>query len=227
MTIPLSEPRATERIETRPDVRGRSVNLEKAHFHQDEPSFRWSRDVDGVKVHVEFLCETDAVAPGRIFKPKSESTGSKVGAFNVRGAQLVRCDFIECEIEGERLDGGGRSRVAARVANLLPYVVLKILAFQDRHENKDAYDLVFTLLHYGDGPREAGVAASASSVAEHPQVREALVLMEERFRDTAQDGPCSYATFLAQPGDDEEFARLRLQAAVTVEHFLGEWRGSR
>jgi hypothetical protein len=53
------------------------------------------------------------------------------------------------------------------------------------------------------------------------------VLMEERFRDTAQDGPCSYATFLAQPGDDEEFARLRLQAAVTVEHFLGEWRGSR
>lgn len=203
------------------------TNLEKAHFDQGEPSFRWSRDVDGVKVHVEFLCETDAVAPGRIFKPKGESTGSRVGAFNVRGAQLVRLDFVECEIEGERLDGGGSSRVGVRVANLLPYVVLKVLAFQDRHENKDAYDLVFTLLHYGDGPREAGAAASASPVAGHPQVREALVLMEERFRDAAQDGPCSYATFLARPGDDEESARLRLQAVVTVEHFLGELRRSR
>lgn len=201
-------------------------NLEKAHFHQREPSFRWSRDVDGTKVLVEFLCETDAVDPGRIFKPKGEYAGSKVGAFNVRGAQLVALDFIECEIEGERLDGGGRSRVAVRVANLLPYVVLKILAFQDRHENKDAYDFVFTLLHYGAGPREAGEKASASSVVGHPQVREALALMEERFIDTAQDGPCSYATFLALPGHEEESARLRMQAVVTVEEFLEGLRGA-
>lgn len=202
-------------------------NLEKARFRQNEPSYRWSRAVDGVKVLVEFLCETDAVGPGRIYKPKGEYTGSKVGAFNVRGAQLVPQDFIECEIEGERLDGGGRSRVAVRVANLLPYAVLKVLAFQDRHENKDAYDLVFTLLHYGAGPREAGVKAAASSVVEHPQVREALALMEERFSDTAQDGPCSYATFLARPGDDEEAARLRMQAVVTAEEFLEGLCGSR
>jgi len=202
-------------------------NLEKAHFRQDEPSFRWSRDVDGVTVHVEFLCETDAVDPGRIFKPRGESTGSKVGAFNVRGAQLVCLDFIECEIEGERLDDGGRSRVGVRVANLLPYAVLKILAFQDRHENKDAYDLVFTLLHYRDGPRDAGVAASASPIVDHPQVLEALALMEQRFLDVAQDGPRSYATFLTRPGDDEQSARFRQQAVATVDRFLGGLRGSR
>jgi len=131
-----------------------------------------------VNVHVEFLCETDAVDPGRIFRPKGAFTGSKVAAFNVRGAQLAPLDFIERDIEGERLDGGVRSRVAVRIANLLPYVVLKVLAFQDRHENKDAYDLVFTLLHYGAGPREAGVAASVSPVSEHPQVRAALALMK-------------------------------------------------
>lgn len=200
-------------------------NLEKAHFQQREPSFRWSREVDGTKVLVEFLCETDAVGPGRIFKPRGEHAGSKVGAFNVRGAQLVPLDFVEREIEGERLDGGGRSRVTVRVANLLPYAVLKILAFQDRHENKDAYDLVFTLLHYGAGPREAGEKASASPVVEHPRVREALALMEERFNGTAQDGPCSYATFLALPGHDEEAARLRMQAVMTVEEFLVGLRG--
>lgn len=195
-------------------------NLVKAKFRQNEPSFRWSRDVDGVKVLVEFLCETDSVAPGRIFSPKGESTGSRVSAFNVRGAQLVRLDFVECEIEGERLDDGGHSDVRVRVANLLPYAVLKILAFQDRHENKDAYDLVFTLLNYRDGPREAGRVASLSPILNHEQVREALTLIEARFGDTSQDGPHSYAAFLGQPGDDDGLARLRLQAVATVEYFL-------
>jgi len=44
--------------------------------------------LEGVTVIVEFLCETDQVEPGNICKPK-EGTGSGLGAFNVRGAQLV------------------------------------------------------------------------------------------------------------------------------------------
>jgi hypothetical protein len=77
-------------------------NLEKGRFEQKEPSFRWARDVEGVPVFIEFLCETDEVETGRIFRPKGEFTGSKLGAFNVRGAQLVRDDFVEREIQGER-----------------------------------------------------------------------------------------------------------------------------
>lgn len=75
-------------------------NLQKAGFEQREPSFRWARNVDGVTVLVEFLCETDEVEPGRIFRPKGEFTGSKLGAFNVRGAHLVRDDFIERVLRG-------------------------------------------------------------------------------------------------------------------------------
>ncbi len=173
---------------------------------------------------MEFLCETDEVEPGRIFRPKGEFTGSRLGAFNVRGAHLVRDDFIECEIEGERLDGGGRSQVTVRVANVLPYTVLKIFAFQDRHENKDAYDLLFTLLNHEGGPRFAGHGAAASAVAQHPQVLEALALLEERFRDAGQDGPNAYASFLATPNDEEEKARLRREAVATAREFLDGFR---
>jgi len=202
-------------------------NLEKARFEQREPSFRWARDVEGVTVFVEFLCETDEVEAGRIFRPKGEFTGPKLGAFNVRGAHLVREDFIERELEGERLDGGGRSRLAVRVANVLPYTVLKILAFQDRHENKDAYDLVFTLLHYEGGPRFAGRAAAVSPVARRPQVIDALRLLEERFRDVGQDGPNAYASFLGTSDDAEGSARLRQESLATVRAFLSGFRDDR
>jgi len=83
------------------------------------------------------------------------------------------------------------------------------------------------MMDYGSGPREAGIAASASPISEHPQVREGLALMKERFCDTAQDGPCSYAAFLAVPGDDAESARLRMQAVVTVDQFLEGLAGVR
>ena len=111
-----------------------------------------------------------------------------------------------------------------RVANVLPCTELKIFAFQDSHEKKDAYDLVFTLLDFEDGPRAAGTGASDSAVAQHPQVEEALTLLEERFRDVGQDGPNAYASFLARPDDEEAEARLRQQAVATVREFLRGFR---
>lgn len=200
-------------------------NLKKSRF-KDESSFRWVRRVEGVTVVVEFLCETDAVEPGRIFKPKGEGTGSGLGAFNVRGAQLLTRDFVEREIGGERLDGGGRSRVMLRVANVLPYAVLKVFAFQDRHENKDAYDLVFCLFNFGDGPGDAGRVASMSPIAGEPIVADALDLLGERFEDVDEDGPVAYAAFLAEPGNEAEAARLRQEAVVVVREFLASFRAA-
>lgn len=110
-------------------------------------------------------------------------------------------------------------RSPVRVAGLLPYAVLKILAFQDRHENKDAYDLVFTLMNHPGGPRAAGAAAAESPIAPHETVAEALSLLEERFRDASQDGPNAYASFLATPDDEEEKARLRQEAVATAREF--------
>jgi hypothetical protein len=97
--------------------------------------------VDGVQVVIELLGESEEVGPGRSFRPRGQRTGSALSLLNISGAGLIARDYLEVMVEQHRLDGGGWSRVAVRVANVLAYAVLKIQAFQDRHENRDAYDL--------------------------------------------------------------------------------------
>jgi hypothetical protein len=195
-------------------------NLNKSGFTRSSPSFRWRRDVDGMSVLIEFLCETSEVEPGSIYSPKGEGLGTKVAAFNVKGAQLASQDFIECELEGERLDGGGLSRVSVRVANILPYTILKVFAFQDRHENKDSYDLVFTLLNHEGGPKAAGQKARESPIIEHQHSIEALALLADRYATINHDGPVAHAAFLADPATPDQDAQLRQQAVAVVREFL-------
>ena len=131
-----------------------------------------------------------------------------------------RGDYIERTIEGERLDDGGSSTVTVRVAGILTYTVLKTLAFQDRHENKDAYDLVFVIANYPGGPIAAGRASAASPVAGHPQVAEALALLAARFADAGHDGPRAYSSFLADPDDNDAKARLCNEAVAAISRYL-------
>jgi len=89
--------------------------------------------------------------------------------------------------------------------------VLKILAFQERHYDKDAYDLVYTLVNYPNGgPPAAGRAAATSPIREDPRAFEALRLLKERFINVDRDGPNAYANFFANPQDT---ARRRNEAA--------------
>lgn len=200
-----------------------ATNLERCDFKQDEPSFRWRRDVEGIPVIVELLGESADTPPGRTFRPR-EGTGTKLAVLNIPGANLAAQDFVVVPIERERLDGGGLSRVDVRVANVLPYTVLKMHAFQDRHENKDAYDLLFTLRFYPGGVAAAGAAAAASPIAAHPQVLEGLQLLEERFASPELDAPVAYARFIAAPNDDDDMQRRRQEAVATVRAFIRSCR---
>lgn len=167
---------------------------------------------------IEFLCETAEVDNGRIFRPK-EGLGSKLTALNIPGAQLATEDHCVVAVEAERLDGGGTSRVDVRVANLLPYVVLKVQAFQDRHENKDVYDPLFCLRNWAGGPEQAGRDAARSPVAGDSRVAEGMRLLGERFAAADMDGPTAYASFY-EVEDVEEGDRLRQEAVDLCALFL-------
>lgn len=194
-------------------------NLRDGGFKQapseGDPEFRWRRTVDGRDLVLEFLCDTDEVAEGRNFRPRS-GAGSRFQAFNVAGARLLPADHKLVEIEAERLDEGGLSRVSVRVAALAPFVTLKLRAFADRHHDKDAYDLVYTLLNYADGPAGAGSAIAVSPVIGDALVIDALERVRERFADPGNDGPVAYARFLGQGMGADGIARLRNEAVEVV-----------
>jgi hypothetical protein len=104
-------------------------------------------------VCLEFFCPVGDGAPGRLKRNPGEGVGSQISAIRMRGAELAAADFIIVHLSGETLDGGGiRENVPVKVANILPMLVLKSLALQERDKDKDAYDIVWTLSAYGGGP---------------------------------------------------------------------------
>ncbi|GBE26087.1 hypothetical protein BMS3Bbin02_02380 [bacterium BMS3Bbin02] len=175
-------------------------NLVGSGFSPAKPSFRRTRIVDGVTVAVEFLGETSDVQPGRVFRPRGGS-GSRLAALNVPGSSLAIRDSAPVQITAARLDDGGESTVTMQVAGILRFVALKILAFQDRHQNRDAYDLVYSMLYFEGGPEGA---ASASPIRREPLVSDAMDLLGERFETIDKDGPRAYAAL----------------TSVTVPHLL-------
>lgn len=205
-------------------------NLLDAGFRQaplaDDPDFRWRKEVDRVSLILEFICDTDEVEPGHSFKPRSGS-GSRFQAFNVRGARLVSLDHKLVQISAERLDGGGAATAGVQVAGLLPFIVLKISAFVDRHHDKDAYDLIWSLVNHPDGPEGAGREMAASPVVADPLSVDAFALLRDRFADARNDAPTAYAAFLDVAGDREVAARLRNEAVETVRIAFDAFDGAR
>lgn len=137
-------------------------------------------------------------------------------------------DYIEVRLTVPLLDERGEAAEAVRVANDVPFVVLKALAYEDRFEEKDAYDLVYCLMHFGGGPSDvaAQFADRLECWPDEPLLPRALHILRRRFVSDdripglRKDGPISHARFLADPGRSDLDVRRRRDAAEVVEIFL-------
>ena len=132
-----------------------------------EETFRWERSVDDVRVLLEFFCPVGTGQAGQLLRNPGENIGSKISAVRTRGAELAALDHFEVTLHGELLDHGGiQEAVIARVGNLLPFVVLKAFAIDERNKSKDSYDIVWTPNAYKQGPRSCveRIAETRSSI---------------------------------------------------------------
>lgn len=188
--------------------------------------FSWRKPVgDGITVVVDLLCDAEIAEGGQVVTLPGER---RLSALKIPGAHLVIQDAVSIEVTAALLDERGDATETVRVSGIVPFLVLKALAYEDRFEEKDAHDLVYCLMHYGDGPA-ATAAQFATSMATAPDdnlFQLALDIMKRRFatddqiRGERKDGPTSYARFLTDPGRRNLDARHRQDATAVVEVFL-------
>ena len=108
--------------------------------------------------------------------------------------------------------------------------MLKGLAYEDRIEEKDAYDIIYSLLNYQDGPASVAEAfvALENRLPEDPMLAQTLDILRRRFAsDDAVEGhrkdcPQSYARFLTDPSHPTRDLINRRSAATAIETFLRE-----
>ena len=207
-----------------------------------ESVWQWVRDVDDSRIAVEFLAPADSVGGdgagarngppiGRIAEDEPTRPGDEIGALRVRAGELALRDAVPATIDIELLgrpDGvpAGLALVRVWVANLLPMLVLKGFALKNRLKDKDAFDIVWLLRHWPDGPVGAARAARASVVADSPHVGDAFAILRECFASHDREGCVRYATFELGPRPTvprEDRLRLARDAQGTVARFLQAW----
>lgn len=185
--------------------------------------WRWSREVaPNMIVVVDLLQDAEPDQGGRV---RSLPQEKRLSALGIPGAHLAIQDYVTVTLKAELLDGGGVAEESIRVANIVPFVVLKTLAYDDRGEPKDANDLIYCLQYYKDGPASVAKAfvESMQESPDEPLIPQAVETLRRRFAtDDAtageqKDGPVSYARFQDDPA---RFDQNRLAATAVVEQFL-------
>jgi hypothetical protein len=153
-----------------------------------------------------------------------EGTGKKhrtqvvqgIKARKVRGCDLAFEMASEVSVEGE-IPGGGLDRVTIRVASIVPFLVMKGMALDDRLKEKDAWDIYYCLLAYPGGI-DALVEEFRPHLS-HGLVQEGLTKIAKHFSTIEALGPKFVADF-EEADDPEEVERITRDAFERINAFL-------
>lgn len=117
---------------------------------------RWS--LGGLKVTIDFLIPP---APNQSPALRVQPLEGDFGAIVTPGLELAFEERVKFHLDGHTLTGE-RARRAVPVCGAAAFTMLKALAFGDRGERKDAYDLVYVLRGSPGGP-----SVVAGRIVEH------------------------------------------------------------
>lgn len=202
----------------------RGTNSQGVHV-----SWRWlTKTEHGTVVVLEILTDAPDGKAGRALPIEMEGT---ISALHIPYSSMVFDHFTTIEIEADLLGGGGVAVQAVKHADLLSFTCLKAIAYDQRHERKDAHDLIYCLEH-GAG----GIAAVAEGMRQHCEgkhakpINEAIDVLRRRFSQVGQaeahlmDGPVAVALFELGEGTDAELRESRIrrqrEVAYLVEQLL-------
>lgn len=138
-----------------------------------------------------------------------------IKARKARGADLAFQHSKTLTVSGT-LPEGGTNSLTVRVAEIVPFLVMKGMALYDRLKQKDAYDIHFCLQQYPGGTLEL-VKAFQPWIA-NGLVVEGLGKIRAKFASMDSIGPVWSAQFVEAEG--EEFEIVRRDAFERVQTLL-------
>ncbi len=164
------------------DLRGNGFFPSKAY-----PG-RFERMVDGVPLYVDFLVEDGTHTTGlRVVDdvPANVIPGVKRALETARSIQVKGVDLY-----------GAQQIMTARVCEIGPFLVLKLRAFLNRQQPKDAFDILYTAHHYDHGIEQA-IAGFVDEVSQNnPACRDAITSLQQHFGNENDSGPMRASHFV-------------------------------
>jgi hypothetical protein len=185
-------------------------------------SWQWVYQIDGQHIVVEFLQHTDDPEQSSRL---AEVDGEDVSACQILHAGLAHDWYEEKSVRVQLPGGDGITTETVRHADAVAFIVLKALAFDSRHERKDAADLIH-VMRYAH-PLDDLVTKFAERINGRygAALEQALDALERRFCDDEhtegylKDGPAKFASF-HDVADAEERTLIQRDVSGMVSHFI-------
>ena len=211
------------------------ANLQKMGFERAENdkgqklSWRWQTYTeDGTRMVLEFLTDAPQIAGGKVGPLPTKGT---ISALHIPHSSIVLDFHQTTEIRADLLDRDGVTIEEVRHADLVSFICLEALAFDHRHERKDAYDLIYCIRNAPDGLDALSASFVLALDSKHGAVvQESLDILKKRFAGDGstegyrKDGPVVCAKFEPEEGDGPESHEARVlrqrDASEVVEQFL-------
>lgn len=187
-------------------------------YYQEEGKqpFIFFRDVpvkgQTIKVQVDLLSgEYEGTGKGR-----RHQVVQGMKARKVRGCDIAFDMAEEISIDGE-IPGGGQDRVTVRVASIVPFIIMKGMALDDRLKEKDAWDIYFCIRSYPGGVDT--LAEEFRPHLSHGLIQEGLTKIGKHFAGITSIGPKFVADF-EMPEDAEDRERIIRDAFERITALL-------
>lgn len=207
-------------------------NLRKIGFDNatnrsgQKQNWRWRIKMDdGSTIILELLADRSEQVGGKV---EPLPTEGNISALNIPHSSMVFDLHDAVEVTVELLGDEGVTTEIIRYANIVSFVCLKTLAFEDRAERKDAHDLVYCIENAPGGVEAAATAFRAQLEGKHREVvRQCLEVLRKRFvsdektEGYRKDGPTKVANFeLEEAGTRENIILRQREVSAAMELFF-------
>jgi len=194
-------------------------NFKKLGFERGENSkgkkvsWRWQTKTDkGARIILELLADDPATSGGKVMELPTDGS---ISALNIPHSSIVFDQYETKEISAELLGNNGVATETIRYADIVAFTCLKAYALNQRHEFKDAHDLVYCIEHADGGLDTVAKAFQSARTGKHAAViEEVLAILRKHFADDTnaegyqKDGPVAVAKF--EVGEDPDLHEPRI-----------------